>query len=99
MTRAGEAPHSPYYGTIDATGHLRQRRGDVRGDTLLHKKAAALRERIDEAFWVDESRFFALALDGKGRRVETITSNPGHLGFCRAFARADRAARVAEVLM
>jgi glycogen debranching enzyme len=84
---------------LDAMGRLRRRRGDVRGGTLLHRQANALRRRIDEAFWVEESRFYALALDGDGRRVETLTSNPGHLGFCRAYVSAARAARVAQVLL
>ena len=39
--------------------------------------AAGLRERFREAFWVNG--FPAIALDGAGRPVDTLTSNLGHL--------------------
>jgi glycogen debranching enzyme len=84
---------------LDGMGRLRRRRGDVHGGALCHRRANALRRRIEERFWVEESGYYALALDGEGRRVETIASNPGHLGFCRAYGSPSRAARVAEVLL
>jgi glycogen debranching enzyme len=84
---------------LDAMGRIRRRRGDIRGGARLHRQATELRQRIDERFWVEASRFFALAIDGEGRRVETITSNPGHLAFCNAFAITGRASRVTEMLL
>jgi glycogen debranching enzyme len=46
----------------------------------LEREAAELRDRFDEAFWVDErGGFFALALDRDKRRVDSLTSNIGHL--------------------
>ena len=46
----------------------------------LDREAAELRERFDEAFWCDErGGFYALALDGDKRRVNSLTSNIGHL--------------------
>ncbi len=46
----------------------------------LEREADELRERFDEAFWVGErGGFFALALDGKKRRVDSRSSNMGHL--------------------
>ena len=46
----------------------------------LEREADALRTRFDEAFWVDErGGFYALALDGKKRRVDSRSSNMGHL--------------------
>jgi glycogen debranching enzyme len=46
----------------------------------LEREAEELRTRFDEAFWVDErGGFFALALDGKKRRVDSRSSNMGHL--------------------
>lgn len=53
--------------------------------------------RLDEAFWNHESRYYAMALDGHGRQVPTLSSNPGHLLYCRAVPE-ERARRVAEVL-
>ncbi len=45
----------------------------------LDAEAAELRRRFNQDFWVPERQFFALALDGQKRRVETLTSNIGHL--------------------
>jgi glycogen debranching enzyme len=46
----------------------------------LDAEAAALLERFDEAFWVDErGGFYALALDGEKRQVDALCSNMGHL--------------------
>jgi glycogen debranching enzyme len=45
----------------------------------LEKEAADLRRRFNRDFWVEGRQFFALALDGEKRRVETLTSNIGHL--------------------
>jgi glycogen debranching enzyme len=45
----------------------------------LDADAAALRIRFDEAFWVEEGGYYALALDGDGRRVDSLCSNIGHL--------------------
>jgi glycogen debranching enzyme len=46
----------------------------------LEADAAALRERFDEAYWCEErGGFYALALDGDKRRVDSLTSNIGHL--------------------
>jgi glycogen debranching enzyme len=56
---------------------------DVWGDgelaARLEQDAAALRRRFDEAYWMPGRAFFALALDGEKRHVDSITSNPGHL--------------------
>jgi glycogen debranching enzyme len=46
----------------------------------LEHEADELRTRFDEAFWVDErGGFYALALDGQKRPVDSRTSNMGHL--------------------
>ena len=46
----------------------------------LEREAAELAERFDEAFWCDaRGGYYALALDGDGRRVDSLTSNIGHL--------------------
>ena len=44
----------------------------------LEDEAELLRVRFNEAFWMEDERFFALALDGDKRPVRTVTSNPGH---------------------
>ena len=46
----------------------------------LEREAAELRERFDEAFWVEErGGYYALALDGDKRPVDSLCSNIGHL--------------------
>ena len=56
----------------------------VLGDTGLAERlegdARALRERFDRAFWVERNGgFYALALDGAKRPVDSRCSNMGHL--------------------
>ena len=36
-----------------------------------------LRDRVNEDFW-DERGWFAMGLDGVGRRIDALTTNPGH---------------------
>jgi glycogen debranching enzyme len=46
----------------------------------LDAQAAELQSRFDEAFWCEErGGFYALALDGSKKRVDSLTSNIGHL--------------------
>ena len=46
----------------------------------LDQEAEELRKRFDEAFWVEErGGFYALALDGEKRKVDSLCSNIGHL--------------------
>jgi glycogen debranching enzyme len=45
----------------------------------LTREARELKERFNEAFWVKDRGFFALALDGQKRQVDSLTSNIGHL--------------------
>ena len=43
-----------------------------------HASAAALKERFNRDWWIEEDRFFALALDPDKRPVRAVTSNVGH---------------------
>jgi glycogen debranching enzyme len=45
----------------------------------LETDAAALKRRFNTDFWCPERRHFALALDGAKQRVDSLTSNIGHL--------------------
>jgi glycogen debranching enzyme len=64
----------------------------------LMATAAKLARRLDDAFWIEKTGTYALALDGAKRQVQTITSNQGHLLFSRVIP-ADRARRVARSLL
>jgi glycogen debranching enzyme len=44
----------------------------------LRARAAQLRTRFESDFWMEEERFYALALDGGGEPCRVISSNPGH---------------------
>jgi len=43
--------------------------------------AEELKKRFNKKFWMEDEKYFALALDGENRQKKTITSNPGHLLF------------------
>jgi glycogen debranching enzyme len=46
----------------------------------LDREAEELRRRFDEAFWCEaRGGYYALALDGDKQRVDSLTSNIGHL--------------------
>ncbi|WP_177197666.1 amylo-alpha-1,6-glucosidase [Halogranum rubrum] len=44
----------------------------------LETEAATLKRAFDEAFWLPEESFYAVALDGDNDPVETVATNPGH---------------------
>jgi glycogen debranching enzyme len=56
---------------------------DIWGDRELAERlesdARALKERFNQDFWIPERQSFALALDGDKRKVDSLTSNIGHL--------------------
>jgi glycogen debranching enzyme len=64
----------------------------------LKERALELGRRFDRDFWMPDERYVAQALDGSKRRVEAITSNPGHCLWAGILAPA-RAASVAERLV
>jgi glycogen debranching enzyme len=45
----------------------------------LEADAESLRARFNDAFWCPDGGYYALALDGEKRRVDSLTSNIGHL--------------------
>ncbi|MGA8729760.1 MAG: glycogen debranching N-terminal domain-containing protein [Terracidiphilus sp.] len=65
---------------------------------LMAKKSQELRKRLDEAFWLPEEGFYALALDREKRLVRVKASNPGHLLFANAID-DHRAQEVVNCLM
>ena len=64
--------------------------GDPAWAAELEQQAAALRRRFNEDFWIEDRGFFALALDGQKRKVDSLTSNIGHL-LWSGIADADKA--------
>jgi glycogen debranching enzyme len=45
----------------------------------LEKEAADLKRRFNRDFWVEDGEYFAVAVDQDGRKVDSLTSNIGHL--------------------
>ncbi|WP_279607960.1 glycogen debranching N-terminal domain-containing protein [Paraburkholderia phenazinium] len=64
----------------------------------LRRKAAALFTRFNEAFWDEESGFYAFALDGEKKQVLSVASNPGHC-LWSGIVPPERAGRVVARLM
>jgi glycogen debranching enzyme len=64
----------------------------------LEREAEALRRRFNEDFWIPERGFFALALDGQKRKVDSLTSNIGHL-LWSGIANPDKAESCVRHLM
>jgi glycogen debranching enzyme len=81
------------------TAHLaREGWGDVALAERLEKSAAQLKRRFNEDFWIPERGFFALALDGRKRKVDALTSNIGHL-LWSGIAEAETASSCVKHLM
>ncbi|MEV0765988.1 glycogen debranching N-terminal domain-containing protein [Nocardia sp. NPDC050435] len=57
---------------------LAQSLGDNDTAARLRAQAATLKARFDEAFWLPREQCYAVALDGRKRPVDAVTSNPGH---------------------
>ncbi|HEX5029143.1 MAG TPA: glycogen debranching N-terminal domain-containing protein [Gaiellaceae bacterium] len=65
----------------------------------LEREADELRARFDESFWVDErGGFYALALDGRKRKVDARSSNMGHL-LWSGIVRPERVGAVVDQLL
>lgn len=63
----------------------------------LHE-ARELKKRFNEAFWIPEEAYFAVALDRHGRAIDSVTSNPGHCLGCGIVDRSKAAAVVARLM-
>ena len=74
----------------------------VRGEgELAHRldqEAETLRQRFEAAFWSEDQRFYAMALDGEKRQADAIGSNPGHC-LWSGIVSPERAQAVVDRLM
>ena len=57
-----------------------------------------MRERFNEAFWVDDGGYYALGLDRDKRPIDGVASNMGHL-LWSGIVPPERTERVAETLL
>ena len=73
-------------------------RGDIALAERLAEEAETLRRRFEEAFWVEDLRYYAMALDGDKRHLDAIGSNAGQV-LWTGIASPARARDVADRLM
>jgi glycogen debranching enzyme len=64
----------------------------------LAERAERLRLRFNAEFWMPEKRYYAMALDGRHRQVDSITSNPANCLWARLID-DDKAEAVVETIM
>jgi glycogen debranching enzyme len=64
----------------------------------LEREAAQLKRRFNRDFWLADRGYYAVALDADGRRVDSLTSNIGHLLWSGIVSKAN-ARRVARHLL
>jgi glycogen debranching enzyme len=72
--------------------------GDEAAAERFLDRARSLERAVNQAFWIEAERFYALALDREKRPVTTIASNPGH-ALATGIIPAGRAADVARRLL
>ncbi|NIJ12060.1 glycogen debranching enzyme [Saccharomonospora amisosensis] len=72
--------------------------GDGETSRYWRHRAARLKERFNERFWLPELGRYATGLDGDKRPVDSVTSNIGHCLWTGILAE-DRAASVADSLL
>nr|MBA2276820.1 amylo-alpha-1,6-glucosidase [Chloroflexia bacterium] len=85
------------YAACARLAEVAARMGDTAWAAELRERAERMRRTVEDLFWLEDDGFYAQALDGEKRRVDAISSNPGHLLFC-GLPSPERAARVAHRL-
>jgi glycogen debranching enzyme len=73
-------------------------RGEPSLTSQLAREAAQLRDRFEDAFWVDDQRYYAMALDAKKRKADAIASNAGQC-LWSGIVSPERARDVADRLL
>jgi glycogen debranching enzyme len=86
------------FAAFRAMAMLADRRGEAETATAWRERAEAIRETVEQRFWMEELGFYAIAQDGGGELCRVLASNPGHLLFTR-LAAPQRARKVAKRLL
>lgn len=67
------------YAALVGAAMLAERRDDgVLDPTMLLARAERLRERFNEAFWLEKISSFSVGLSGEQQHIDSVTTNPGH---------------------
>jgi len=72
--------------------------GDAERSARWASRIEPYKARLEAAFYAEETHSWALAVDGRGQRVPTLSSNPGHLLWSMAVSEA-QARRIALQLL
>jgi glycogen debranching enzyme len=67
-----------YYAARRGLAEVYREIGREDASERLERAAEELKRRFHDRFWLPGERFYALALDGRKRPVDAISSNPGH---------------------
>jgi glycogen debranching enzyme len=86
------------YAARRAMAWLAERRGDRDRAQHWRQHAKTLRSAVEERFWLSDAKFYAIALDGEGRRCQVRASNAGQLLYTK-LPSPRRAAQVTEQLL
>ncbi|MDE2364808.1 MAG: amylo-alpha-1,6-glucosidase [Hyphomicrobiales bacterium] len=81
-----------------AMADLSRLRGDDEAAARYGARANHVRERIESAFWIEQDRFYALAIDGDGRPCAVRASNAAHLLYTGVSSQ-ERARAVIDALL
>ncbi len=84
------------YGAFRARAYLARQFGDGAADDW-DKRADALQQSFEEAFWLPERGWYAMALDRDKRPVDALASNMGH-ALWTGIVSEEHASQVAKLL-
>jgi glycogen debranching enzyme len=88
------------YAALVARSHCATEAGDVELAASLRERAARLKRRFNDDFWVDtpDGGYFAMGLDRDKRLIDGVGSNMGHC-LWTGIVDEDKAAAVARTLL
>jgi len=88
------------YAALRARSHIATERGDTELAASLSERAAELKRRFNDDFWIetDDGGYFALGLDRDKRKIDGIGSNMGHC-LWTGIVDPEKAPAVARALM
>jgi len=86
------------YGAFLAASFFAEEAGDPGKAQMWRSRAADLKRRFNEDFWLEDRGWFAVGLDHQKRPIDSLASNMGHC-LWTGIVDEDKAALVAERLM
>ncbi|MHB8465733.1 MAG: amylo-alpha-1,6-glucosidase [Acidimicrobiales bacterium] len=103
----GDLPRAPIalcevqgyvYGAYLARAHFADEMGETDVAASWRARAAELKRRFNEDFWLEERGWFAMGLDAEKRPIDALASNMGH-ALWTGIVDQDKAAQVAARLV